>query len=518
VVGPLAFLVWKALGEGHPEEWWEQARALDVFDVLGRLLLLASATTLWALLLGVSLAWLAVRSDVPGRQVLRWLAPLPLTIPPYIGAIVYQALLSPRGTVNRWIASALGVPLEHARVFDVYGVIGAAFVLGLFTYPYVFLLVSGALERSSPALEEAGRTAGLTAGQVFRRVTLPLMRPALLAAALIVFLYGWADFGVVSLLRVRTLTTLIYDYVQGTMDWALPAALSVVLAGITLTVLLVQMRALGRRAFTQITSAARPWRPVALGPWRWPAALWAGGVLSLGLAIPLLTLGVRASGLGLRPLLALLSTEAGPVVNSLWTASAGATLALGLAVAAAWLETRRGQGRRITTVFQIGYAVPGTVLGLGMVGFFNAALPWVYASPLMLVAGYVALYVTPACQAARAALAQLHGSLEEAASTLGRSQWWIFCRITLPLAAPGLVSGWMLVFMLSMRELAATVIMRPPGFDTLAVRLWLYTVDVGPEARASALAILLVALLAVPSLLLLRRWARRDPTLSDAVT
>lgn len=518
MVGPLAFLVWKAFGETRAGTWWEQARVLDLGAVLGRVLVLATATTAWALLLGVSLAWLAVRSDVPGRQVLRWLAPLPLTIPPYIGAIVYQGLLAPRGAVNRGIASVLGVPLEQARVFDVYGLTGAAFVLGLFTYPYVFLLVSGALERSAPALEEAGRTAGLTAGQVFRRVTLPLMQPALLGAGLIVFLYGWADFGVVSLLRVRTLTTLIYDYLQGTMDWALPAALSVLLVAITLAVLLAQMRALGRRAFTQVTSAARPWRPVPLGAWRWPAALWAAGVLVLALAIPLGTLGARASQLGLARLLAFLSAERGAVANSLWTASAGATLALGLAVAAAWLETRRGQRRRISTVFQLGYAVPGTVLGLGMVGFVNAAVPWAYASPLMLVAGYVALYVTPACQSARAALAQLHRSLEEAARTLGRPSWWIFCRITLPLAAPGLVSGWMLVFMLSMRELAATLIMRPPGFDTLAVRLWLYTVDVGPEARASALAVLLVALLAGPSLLLLRRWAGRDPVIGEAVT
>jgi iron(III) transport system permease protein len=515
VLGPIGFLVWKGFVEAPPSDTWQQARLLDLPSVIGRVTLLASLTTAWAVLLGVSLAWLAVRSDLPGRYVLRWLAPLPLTIPPYVGAVVYQILLAPRGAANRWLAGALGQPPEQVRVFDVYGVTGAAFVLGLFTYPYVFLLVSGALEQSSPGLEEVARTSGLTPGQVFRRVTLPLMRPALLAGALVVFLYGWADFGVVSLLRVRTLTTLIYDYVQGTMDWAVPAALSVLLTVITVAVLVAQTRALGRRAYTQITGGARPWRPVPVGAWRWAATLWAAGVLTLGLVIPLATLGARASELGWARLAALLLAESPAVVRSLWTSLAGATLALGLALAASWLDARRGQ--RITTVFQVGYAVPGTVLGLGMVGFFHAVLPWVYATPLVLVLGYVVLYITPACQAARAALAQLDVSIEEAASTLGRPPWWIFCRVTVPLIAPGLLSGWMLVFVLSMRELAATLIVRPPGFDTLAVRLWLYTLDVGPEARASALAILLVALLAVPWLVLLHRWGRRDTALGQAV-
>jgi iron(III) transport system permease protein len=490
---------------------------LDLPRVIVRITILASATTVWATLLGVTLAWLAVRSDLPGRGILRWLAPLPLTIPPYVGAIVYQILLAPKGAVNGWVAALLGVPVHDAQVVNVYGLAGAVWVLGLFTYPYVFLLVSGALERSSPALEEVGRNAGLTAAQAFWRITVPLMRPALLAGALVVFLYAWADFGVVSLLRVRTLTTLIYDYVQGTMDWALPAALSVLLTLITIAVLLMQMQALGSRSYAQITSAARPWRPVPLGAWRWPAFLWAAGVLTAALVVPVLTLGLRAGELGLIGLVSLLAAEAGPVVNSLWTAVAGATLALAFALAATWLETRRGARWRLSTVWEIGYAVPGTVLGLGMLGFSQAALPWLATSPLVLVTGYIVLFITPACQAARAALAQLHPSLEDAARSLGRRPWWIFFRITIPLIAPGLLSGWMLVFVLAMRELAATLVVRPAGFDTLAVRLWLYTVDVGPEARASALAICLVALLAIPWVLLLSRRMRRDPSLGGAV-
>lgn len=518
VLGPLGFLVWKGFIDEAASETWPLVSLLALPSVIGRVATLATLATAWAMVLGVSLAWLTVRSDVPGRRVLQWLAPLPLTIPPYVGAMVYQFLLAPRGAANRWIAGVVGVPPEGAPIFNVYGVVGAAFVLGIFTYPYVFLLVAGAFERSAQGLEEAGRTAGLTPRQVFRRVTVPLLRPALVASALVVFLYGWADFGVVSLLRVRTLTTVIYDYVQGTMQWALPAALSVLLAAITLCVLLGQSALVGSRSYAQITGAARPGRPVPLGRWRWPAAMWVAGVLMLGLVVPLLTLGSRAAELGPARVLAFLGTEADAIGRSLWTATAGATLALFVALVTGWLEVRRRVlGGRLSTVFQLGYAVPGTVLGLGMVGFGQATLPWLSGTPLILVASYVVLFITPACQAARAALAQLHVSIEDAARTLGRPPWWIFARITIPLIAPGLLSGWMLVFILSMRELAATLIIRPPGFDTLAVRLWLYTVDVGPEARASALALCLIGLLAVPWLLLLTRWERRDPVIREAV-
>lgn len=136
-------------------------------------------------------------------------------------------------------------------------------------------------------------------------------------------------------------------------------------------------------------------------------------------------------------------------------------------------------------------------------GFFHTTLPWVYASPLVVALGYVVLFTTPAFQAVKAAIEQISLSLEEAARALGRGSLRTFWEVTLPLIRPGLVGGWVLVFILSMRELAATLIVRPPGFDTLPVRIWIYTMDIGPEPRAAALALTLVALVAIPWLALM---------------
>lgn len=480
ILGPLLMLAWKGLGQGMGE-FLSRAAQVRLSLIMGQVFLLAVATTFLAMLFAIPLAWLLARTDLPGKDLYRFMAPLPLAIPPYIGAIVYQILLAP----------------------SIYTLWGAAWVLGLFTYPYIYLLVHAALERSNPSLEEAARSMGMGSWEVFRWVTLPLLRPALLGGGLMVFLYAWADFGVVSLLRMRTLTTVIYSYIQGTMDWTVPAGLALALSGITTLVLLIQLRVLGRAGYTQITGGAKPPSRIPLGPWRWPALFYVILVLTSSLFLPLGVLGFQASRLGLQGSFAFLSEQGACFLNSLWTAGSGASFAILVALVVAWLKERKRQAWGISGLFQIGYAIPGTVLGLGMVSFVHAFLPWLYATPFIVVIGYLVLYITPAFQAVKAAVSQLPVSLEEAARVLGRGPFKTFLEVTLPLIRPGLLGGWVLVFILSMRELAATLIVRPPGFDTLPVRVWIYTMDVGPEPRAALLALALVGTIALPWLVLI---------------
>lgn len=503
ILGPLAYLAWKGLGPGAGEFLGKMSE-LGLLWIIGRVFLLAVVTTALALVWAVPLAWLTARTDLPGRDIIHWLAPLPLAIPPYIGALVYQILLAPSGFFSQLISRMTGQPPSHLQVLNIYSLWGAAWVLSLFTYPYIYLLVRAALDRANPALEEVAHAAGMNNWGVARHVILPLLRPSLLAGSLMVFLYCWADFGVVSLLRVRTLTSVIYDYVQGTMDWAVPAGLSVVLVVMTVGLLLTQLRFLGRARYTQVTSRSRPPARIPLGTGaRRLAYGFVALVMGCSFVLPLVVLVLETSRIGAGELAGVLSLEMRVVFNSLWMAALGATLALLLALAVGWFQERRRRGWGASTLFQVGYAIPGTVLGLGLVGFFHTTLPWVYASPLVVALGYVVLFTTPAFQAVKAALEQLSTSLEEAARALGRGSIRTFREVTFPLIRPGLIGGWMLVFILSMRELAATLIVRPPGFDTLPVRIWIYTMDIGPEPRAAALALALVALVAIPWLALM---------------
>src|SRR5438445_10677149 len=256
---------------------------------------LATLATIWAMLLALPLAWLVIRTDLPFRNLCRWLAVIPLAIPSYIGAMSYIALLGPVGSVNTWLSALIGAPQQWVNI---YGFWGGVFVLGLFTYPYIFLLVSAALEATNPSIEETARSLGESPLGVFRRVTLPMLRPSILAGGLLAFLYALSDFGSPSLLRVHVFTTEIYHQLNTRFDQSASAMLSFVLVLITIAVLLGQRVLLNRGCYVTVTGTARVARPIPLGRWRWPGFALACSILGLSVFIPLAVLLSQAGSAG----------------------------------------------------------------------------------------------------------------------------------------------------------------------------------------------------------------------------
>ena len=496
-LSPLLTIVAAALAGG--------SRALSTLisgatlTLMGRTLLLATLATLWALLLGVPPAWILTRTDLPGRRFFRMLGVLPLAIPPYIGAFTYIALLGPVGLVNKAYHTMGG----SGHLTNIYGLWGGVLVLGLFTYPYILLLAGSALEGSDPALEEAARAAGCGPLGILLRVTLPLLRPSLLAGSLLVFLYALSDFGAVSFLRVPTFTTEIFHQLNTRFDQRSAAALSSVLILMTTLVLVAQRRSLGRRRFVQRRGGARPPTLYPLGPWKLPALLCTYLVLGASVFLPVALLLYQAGSPA--TLLRALIAEHRSLWNSLWTAGVAATAASGLGLVAAYLiERRKGPvGLLLTAATQLGYAIPGTVLGLSLILLYNTYVPWIYGTAVMVVVGYLLRYVPQAVQGSSAALAQVNPNMEEAARALGRSGWQALQEVTLPLIRPGIAAGWMLVFISSMKELSATLLLRPAGFDTLPVRIWISTIEVD-FAGAAASSLLLIATTALPLFVITR--------------
>ncbi|HET7770285.1 MAG TPA: ABC transporter permease subunit [Chloroflexota bacterium] len=437
---------------------------------------LACGATLWALVTAVPLAWLVARTDLPLRALVRQLAPLPLAVPPYVAALAYALLLGPG---------------------PIYGPGGAAFVLGIFTAPSLFLIVYGALQRADPALEEAARGLGHGPWRTLVSVTLPLIWPAILAGALLVFVYACIDFGVVSLLRARTVTTVLYTYLLSGFSRPASAAIALGLVATVWLTLFLQALAL-RGSAERLPSRSRAGgAPVRLGRWRGPALVYAVLVLGAALVVPVLVLFGQAVRLGFGPLATLLTAQAAPLTRSLWVAGLGATFVTLLGAALALAVGRLPWAGAAAQLLQLGYAVPGTVLGLAIVGLLIRAVPDLYGTPGALVLAYVVLFGAPAFQAARTAIAQVTPALEAAARGLGSPPLEVAGRVILPLAAPGLVGGWALSFALAFRELAATIIIRPPGYDTLAVRIWVHTMDVGADPRAAGIALLLLVVAAL---------------------
>ncbi|MBI2323124.1 MAG: iron ABC transporter permease [Chloroflexi bacterium] len=486
VLLPLAYLVLRT-AEAGPNALallWH----IRTFELLVRTTGLALAVTTTAVAIAMPLAWLTVHTDLPARRVWAVLVVLPLVIPSYVGAFAYVAALGPRGMLQQALSGPFGVE----RLPEIYGLPGAWLVLTLFTYPYVLLTLRAALQGLDPALEEAARSLGFSRWAAFWRVTLAQLRPALTAGGLLVALYTLSDFGVVSMLQFDSFTRAIYVQYQAALDRTLAAALALLLVLLTLALQVVEVRTRGRaRQQWRSGRSVRP-QPVArLRRWRWAAVAFCAGVVGLALVLPLGVL-VYWLAVGLRRIEAL-----GPIgeaaLNSVYASSVAALAAVAAALPVALLMVRYPSllSALVERAAYAGFALPGIVVALALV-FFGAryATP-VYQTIFLLVFAYVVRFLPQALGAARASLLQVSPRLEEAARSLGRTWPRVLIEVTLPLVRPGVVAGAALVFLTSMKELPATLLLSPIGFKTLATVSWRNATE-GFFAEAALPALLLV--------------------------
>jgi iron(III) transport system permease protein len=499
---PLAYLLVRALGAGA--DAWHATLETGLVEIAARSLLLATLVALGTVLIAVPWAFLVVRSDLPARRVWWLLGALPLVVPSYVGAFALVGAFGPRGALQGALE-----PLGIERLPEMYGFGGALVVLVLFTYPYVLLLVAAAWRRTDVSLERAARGMGRTPWQAFRSATLPQLRSSIVAGGLLAALYALGDFGVVSILRVDTFTRQIYLRYGALFDRDGAAILGLVLCVLTFGVLVLERRVLrGHRRGAQDRLAARDQgEPVALGRWKLPAIAFVSLVSAFALVVPL---GMLTYWLADRTS----SSEWGDRVHAVFVAtggsllasSVGALVAVVLAMPVAILLVR-APGRlpsAIETVVYSGYALPGLVAALGLTFFATRAAFWLYQSLALLVVAYVIRFLPQALGATRASLERINPTLEAASRGMGMGAWATFRRVTLRLAGPGVLAGAMLVFLTAMKELPATLVLRPTGYETLATEIWASTA-VSDYGEAALPALVLVAISAIPLWLLMIR-------------
>jgi len=487
VLLPVAYLVVRAAGAGP--EVWELLWSPRTGRILLRSLLLAGAVTASTVLLAVPLAWLTTRTDLPGARLWRVVTALPLVVPSYVGGFVVATALGPAGLLQQLLYRLAGVE----RLPDVYGFPGAWLVLTLFTYPYVLLSVRAGWRGLDPALEEVARTLGERGWRAFRRAVLPQLWPWIRAGALLVALYTLADFGAVSMMQFETFTTAIYVQYQASFDRHGAAALALVLVALTGALLAAADRpGRGPQHRVGLGPGRRPPR-VPLGPWRWPALLGCTGVTLVAVVLPL---GVLLYWL----LLGLAHGEPlvltwRPALTSLALGAASAVVTVAAAFPLALLAARFSGPLALLAgrIVYAGYALPGIVVALALVFVTARVVPALYQTPAALLVAYAVLFLPQAAGALRAALARVHPSQEEAARTLGRTPAQVLWSVTLPLVRPGVAAAAALVFLTTMKELPATLLLSPIGMETLATRVWSAAGE-GFFARAAAPALLLVLL------------------------
>jgi iron(III) transport system permease protein len=340
----------------------------------------------------------------------------------------------------------------------------------------------------------ASRGLGRPAFTTFRRVTLPAVRPSVGAGALLVALYTVSDFGAVSLMQYNSLTRAVYLQYRSLFDRAPAAVLALLLVALTATVLVLEARTRGRAAYHRaVPGAARPAAKVALGRWRRPALAFATSVVAFGLAVPLAVSGywfARAVSLGIS-----FDSALEPAFNSVLVSAfaAGAAVAAALPVALLAVRFPSAPTRWLERLSYSSNALPGIVIALSLVFFAaNYASP-IYQTLVLLVVAYVIRFYPQAVAGSHSALVRVSPRIEDAARGLGSGPWRVFATVTAPLVGSGLLAGAALVFLSTMKELPATLLLRPIGFETLATEVWTAT-TVGSYSQASVPALLLVAL------------------------
>ncbi len=472
-----------------------------------------------SLLLGVPLAWLTVMCDFPGRRILDWALMLPFALPAYVLAFVFVGVSDFAGPLQSGLRELFGLP--PAWSFEVRNTFGVITVMTLVLYPYVYMLARVSFLGQGRTAYEAGRSLGLGPWAAFFRVSLPMARPGIIAGLSLALMEALADFGAVAVFNYDTFTTAIYKAWFGFFDLHSAAQLASILLTIVLVALVIERRFRERARFTASGSGGPQRRMRLLGGRALAASLFAWSVFLLAFVLPVIQLLIWAqdslSDLDRRYIDLLQHTLALGALAALSTVAAAFVLAF----------TQRYHGDYSTglsvRIGTLGYALPGSVLAVGVMlsltWFDNRladAVEWLTGRDIgLLLSGtlvallmaYFARFLAVAYGPVDSSLERIRPSLRDAARSLGAGQWETVWRIYLPMLRPGLLTAGLLVLVDVMKEMPATLLLRPFGWDTLAVRIYELTSE-GEWERAALPAVALLVVGLLPVILLVRRSAR----------
>jgi iron(III) transport system permease protein len=478
---PFGYLLVRVFGAGF-DSFVESIERTRTLELLANSLLLAIAVSLSAMLIGTLQAWIAVRSNLPGRKAFAVLAALPLAIPSYVAAYSWVAVIPGfSGFFAAWVLLTVG------------------------TAPLVYLSVSAALARFDSATEEVASSLGAGKFAVLRKITWPNIKGATFSGGLLSALYVLSDFGAVSIVRYDTFTRAIYNAYRASFDRNLAATLALILVAVTVLVLVVESRSRGKKPIG--TVIANRLNRIDLRVWKLPLVALLTGIASVGLFVPLASL-TRWSIVGLPDTDWQEVSEA--LFSSIYLSVSGGMLTALLAVAIALVVVRfkTRLGFVLERSVWLTHATPGIVVALSLVFFSNQVAPWIYQTLLLVLIAYVALFLPNALSAISIPLSQSPISLDEVSASLGLTKLQTLRRVVLPIAGPGIFAATTLVILTVLKELPATLLLRPTGVETLATRLWTET-SVASFSTAAPYALLLVVLAGIPAWLL-NRAIRKD--------
>lgn len=485
----------------------------------------AAGSAVLATALAATLAWIAIRTNAPFRKFFELTAIIPNIFPPVMLAVSWTVLLSPRtGLINRALMEFFN--LDNAPM-NIYSIGGMIFVEALITTPLAFLIVSASLYSMDPALEESARVAGSNNAQVAWRITFPIIRPALLASAMLNFVRAIESFDTPAIIalpaRIEVFTTKIYREAIGAFppNQNLAATYGVSLLLVTMAFVYFYRR-LTARSERYVTVTGRGYRPniIDLGKWRYLASGIAGLILTMIVVLPSLVLiyvsfitYVHVPGAKTWELLTLEHYHTNltdprtfrALQNSLFLAVVGATLCMLLAAVTAWVTTKtKGRGRGVIEGLTfIPWAFPGTALAIGLLWtYVYVPLP-IYGTLWILLIGYITRFLPYGLRTMTSTVVQIHNDLQEASLVCGAGFRITFWRVLLPLLRPGFLAGWIILATIYLREFSTSIFLYSPGSEPIGPLLYHFYVDgnLGPMCSLA----LIVSLVCIALILVARK-------------
>jgi len=499
---------------------WQHLAETVLGELLKNTIILLLGVGAGVTLLGVGLAWLTAMCEFPGRKYFDWALMLPLAVPAYVIAFVALGLLDFTGPVQSMLRATLGA--GHFWFPPIRSTGGVITVMALVLYPYVYMLARSSFMTQGNSMIEAARSLGLNAWGAFFRVSIPTARPAIIAGLSLALMETLADFGTVAIFNYDTFTTAIYKAWFGLFNLQAASQLASFLLVVVVIALSAERRLRGRAKYHEATRTTRIHR-YRLQGWRgWGATLVAGVVLLLAFVVPVIQLAGWAWEI-LREDLD--SRYLDLLYHTLLLGGMAAILTVICAMVLAF--TRRHQGdvvvRSAVNIATLGYALPGSVLAVGIMLTFTSAdnflgtiltlMGWQTSGQVLagtvvaLIAAYMIRFLAVAYGPIDSGLGRIRASLAEAARSLGASPAATLWRVYLPLMRTGLLTAGLLVLVDVMKEMPATMLLRPFGWDTLAVRIYEMTSE-GEWERAALPAITLILVGLIPVIVLVRRSAR----------
>ncbi len=522
VIIPVASIIYNSFffqGHFEPKLFVDQLTDKSNLAAMWNTIKIAFWVTILGTILGTFYGWLLGRSDIPAKGLMRALFNIPYMFPPFLGAMAWDLLLNGRsGYLNRFLVDAFNLSSAPVNINTLGGII---FVEVSYYFPFVFMQVVSALERMDPTLEECARIAGAKQFTVIRKITLPLVVPAISAGALLIMTTSLAHFGVPSILGfsqgIFTLPTKIYAVISrsgGSFEGIRQgAALSIMLVVVVAIALFIQNKILSSGSYDIIKGKSMRPTLIKLRGAKIPLLILSITTLVLIVVVPLIMIFlvslVKAYGLPLVPenfslnnYIKVFDSDGtlNSIKNSLFVSIAAGILCMFLGTLIAYVVQKiKPKGKEVLEIVSsLPYSLPGTVLAIGVILAWSGAIFGLslYNTIWIILIAYVARYLSFSMKSSSAALLQVHPSLEEAARTCGASHMESLKDVTLPLIRPAMVSGFFLIFLPAMREVTTSVLLYGPYTRTLGVQIYALR-DAGMIPQAAALGSIAIIIIIV---------------------